>query len=70
MERTERTERIRLAFKEQGIKTIRDRQNKAKMADDEVLRNVEEDRLTGRTASGPLRSKRRDKQSSQAEASK
>lgn len=37
-----------IAFKEHGIKTIRNRQAMAKMADEEVLRNAEEARLTGR----------------------
>jgi len=41
-------ERIQQAFREQGIKTIRDRQSRKKMADAEVLRNAEEDRLTER----------------------
>lgn len=41
-------EQVRQAFKEQGIKTIRSRQQKAKLADAEVLRNTEESRLTGR----------------------
>lgn len=39
---------IQNAYREQGIKTIRSRQTEAKLADDEVLRNAEEDRLTGR----------------------
>jgi hypothetical protein len=56
---SERTERIRLAFKEQGAKTIRDRQNKAKMADAEVLRNVEEDRPTGRIRGASATRKKR-----------
>ena len=41
-------ENIHRAFREQGIKNIRDRQSRKKMADAEVLRNAEEDRLTGR----------------------
>ncbi|MBQ9074884.1 MAG: hypothetical protein IJY32_02845, partial [Mogibacterium sp.] len=44
----ENAEQVQKAFREQGIKTIRDRQSRAKMADQEVLRNAEEDRLTGR----------------------
>ena len=39
---------VRQAFREQGIKSIRDRQSRKKMADAEILRNAEEDRLTGR----------------------
>ena len=39
---------VQTAFKEHGIKTIRNRQARAKMADEEVLRNAEEVRLTGR----------------------
>ena len=41
-------ENIHHAIRRQGIKTIRDRQSRKKMADAEVLRNTEEDRLTGR----------------------
>lgn len=41
-------EKIHRAFREQGIKTIRDRQSRKKMADAEVLRIDEEDKLTGR----------------------
>lgn len=40
--------RIQQAFREQGIRTIRDRQSRAKMADKEIARNTEADRLTGR----------------------
>lgn len=40
-------EQIQQAFREQGIKTIRSRQQEAKLADAEVLRNTEETRLTG-----------------------
>lgn len=39
---------VQSAFREYGIKTIRGRQAMAKMADEEVLRNAEEARLTGR----------------------
>jgi len=39
-------EKIQHAFREQGIKTIRDRKSRAKMTDEEVLRNTEHDRLT------------------------
>ena len=55
----DRNEQIRRAFREQGVKTIRDRQNKAKMADAEVLRNVEEDRLTGRIRGASTTRKKR-----------
>ena len=41
-------EQIRQAFREQGVKTIRSKQLKAKLADAEVLRNSEESRLAGR----------------------
>lgn len=41
-------ENIHRAFREQGIKNILGRQSRKKMADAEVLRNAEEDRLTGR----------------------
>ncbi len=41
-------EYIHRAFREQGIKAIRDRQSRKKMTDAEVLRNAEADRLTGR----------------------
>ena len=40
--------RVQQAFREHGIRTIRDRQSRAKLADEEVIRNAEEDRLTGR----------------------
>ena len=40
-------ENIHRAFRERGIKTIRDRQSRKKMADAEVLRIDEENRLTG-----------------------
>ena len=40
--------RIQQAFREQGIRTIRNRQERAKLADMEVVQNAEEDRLTGR----------------------
>ena len=39
---------VQSAFREHGIKTIRGRQAKAKMADEEVLRNAEEASHTGR----------------------
>ena len=39
---------VQSAFREHGIKTIRGRQARAKMADEEVLRNAEEASLTGR----------------------
>lgn len=41
-------EQIRQAFREQGVKTVRSRQQKAKLTDAEVLRNSEESRLAGR----------------------
>ena len=41
-------EQIRRAFREQGIRTIRDRQEKSKLADAEVLHNTEEARFVGR----------------------
>ena len=44
-------EQIRQAFREQGVKTIRSKQLKAKLADAEVLRNSEESRLAGRIRS-------------------
>ena len=40
-------EQIQWAFKEQGVKTIRSRQQKTKLADAEVFRNTEEYRLAG-----------------------
>lgn len=52
-------EQIRYAYREHGVKTIRDRQNKAKMADAEVLRNAEEDRLTGRIRGASATRKKR-----------
>jgi len=52
-------EQIRYAYREHGVKTIRDRQNKAKMADAEVLRNAEEDRLTGRIKGASATRKKR-----------
>ncbi len=48
-------EQIRQAFKEQGIKTIRSRQQEAKLADAEVLRNSEETRFTGRIRNASTR---------------
>ncbi|MBQ6388579.1 MAG: hypothetical protein IJH90_02975 [Mogibacterium sp.] len=41
-------EQISRAFREQGIKVIRNRQNMAKLTDKEILTNAEEDRLTDR----------------------
>ena len=41
-------DRIRQAFREQGVKTIRDRQSRAKMTDVEVLGNTEEYRAGDR----------------------
>ena len=41
-------EQIRRAFREQGIRTIRGNQEKAKLADAEVLHNTEEVRFAGR----------------------
>lgn len=55
----DRNEQIRYAYREHGVKTIRDRQNKAKMADAEVLRNAEEDRLTGRIRGASATRKKR-----------
>ena len=55
----DRNEQIRYAYREHGVKTIRDRQNKAKMADAEVLRNAEEDRLTGRIRGASATGKKR-----------
>ena len=55
----DRDEQIRYAYREHGVKTIRDRQNKAKMADAEVLRNAEEDRLTGRIRGASATRKKR-----------
>lgn len=46
-----REEQIRRAFREQGVRTIRGRQEKAKLADAEALRNTEEVRFTGRIRS-------------------
>ena len=43
-----REEQIQQAFREQGIKTIRSRQQEAKLADAEVFRNTEESRFIGR----------------------
>ena len=54
-----RNEQIRRAFREQGVKAICDRQNKAKMIDAEVLRNIEEDRLTGRIRRASVARKKR-----------
>ena len=48
-------EQIQQAFREQGIKTIRSRQQEAKLADAEVLRNNEETRLTGRIRNASTR---------------
>ena len=45
---SDNAEQVQRAFREQGIKTICNRQSRAKMADQEVLRNAEEDRLTDR----------------------
>ena len=45
---SDNAEQVQRAFREQGIKTIRNRQSRAKMAEQEVLRNAEEDRVTGR----------------------
>lgn len=56
---SDRNERIRHAYREHGVKTIRSRQNKAKMADAEVLRNAEEDRLTGRIRGASATRKKR-----------
>lgn len=52
-------ENIHHAFRRQGIKTIRDRQSRKKMADAEVLRNTEEDRLTGRIRGYQIRSNKK-----------
>ena len=41
-------DQISRPFREQGIKTILDRKNKAKLADKEILTNAEEDRLADR----------------------
>lgn len=46
-----REDQIRRAFREQGVRTIRGRQEKAKLADAEALRNTEEVRFTGRIRS-------------------
>lgn len=48
-------EQIQKAFREQGIKNIRSRQQEAKLADAEVLRNNEETRLTGRIRTSSVR---------------
>ena len=48
-------EQIRKAFREQGVKTIRSRQQEAKLADAEVMRNNEETRLTGRIRNASAR---------------
>ena len=42
---SENSEQISQAFRERGMKTIRDRQREAKMADKEVLRNTEKEKL-------------------------
>lgn len=39
--------KIQQAFREQGIKTIRGRKSRAKMADEEILRNTEQGKLAG-----------------------
>ena len=43
-----REEQVRQAFKEQGVKTIRSRQQKTKLADAEVIRNTEGSSLSSR----------------------
>lgn len=48
-------EQIQQAFREQGIKNIRNRQQEAKLADAEVLRNNEEAGLTGRIRNASIR---------------
>ena len=50
-----REEQIQQAFREQGVKTIRGRQQEAKLADAEALRNNEETRLTGRKRTASTR---------------
>lgn len=52
-------ENIQRAFRERGVKMIRDRQSKAKMADAEMLRTAEEDRLTGRIRRASFTRKKR-----------
>ena len=42
------TEQIQRAFREEGVRKILDRRKRSRMADEEVLRNTEADRLTGR----------------------
>ena len=55
------SEQVQRAFKEQGVKNILGRREKARMADEEVLRNTEHDRLTGQIRRTSI--ERREKQS-------
>ena len=50
-----REEQIQKAFREQGIKTIRGRQQETKLADAEVFRNTEESRSIGRIRNASTR---------------
>ena len=52
-------ENIQRAFRERGIRSIRSRQERAKMADAEIIRNAEEDRLTGRIRRASFTRKKR-----------
>ena len=48
------SDQIQRAFREQGIKNILDRRTRSKMADEEVIRNTEESRLSDRMRKSSL----------------